>query len=201
MLNEGLTDRIDRIYAALGAVQEPDVSKFKPKMINDGRRAGFYQDWMGELTEADVTNFAISLISNIASLEYHLKKWADHNGRDKTVVDETFADSPELKIIHDLWNNDKHGYPPRTPSKSRLCPRVDKFNRILQMTTKPEKGSSMRLTFNKQGVPQIAGAGTAKIIITGDILDKEGNKIGDFYNTVLKALEAWENVLDIFGIK
>ncbi|MBU2536487.1 MAG: hypothetical protein ABIK32_01390 [Chloroflexota bacterium] len=154
MVSDDLTDRINRIFAAVGAVQETDISKFKPKVIKDGHRVGFYQDWMAELNDADVANFAISLINNIASLEYHLKKWADRNGQDKTIVEKAFANTQELKIIHDLWNNEKHGYPPRKPSKSGLCPRVDKFNRILQMTTKPEKGSSMRLTFNMQGIPQ-----------------------------------------------
>lgn len=201
MVSDDLTDRINRIFAAVGAVQETDISKFKPKVIKDGHRVGFYQDWMAELNDADVANFAISLINNIASLEYHLKKWADRNGQDKTIVEKAFANTQELKIIHDLWNNEKHGYPPRKPSKSGLCPRVDKFNRILQMTTKPEKGSSMRLTFNMQGIPQIKGSGTAKVIITGDILDKDGNKIGDFHNTAMKALEAWEKVLAAFGIK
>jgi len=47
----------------------------------------------------------------------------------------------------------------------------------------------------------IKGSGTAKVIITGDILDKDGNKIGDFHNTAMKALEAWEKVLAAFGIK
>jgi len=201
MLNNDIFDRIDRIYAALGEVQETDISNIKPKVRGDRHKIRIYQDWMGGLKEADITNLANSLIANIASLEYRLEQWAHHNNKDKGVVDKIFKASKELKIIHDLWNNDKHGYPPRQPSKSGLCPRADKFNRVLQMVTKAEEGSSMCLTFNRQGAQQIKGAGAAKVIITGDILDKDGNKVGDFYSTVSKALEAWERVLDIFGIK
>jgi hypothetical protein len=201
MQGNDLLDRVSRIYAAVGAVQESDISKFKPKVINDRSRVGYYQDWMGELNDADVANFAVSLITNIASLEYHLKKWADRQGYDKSIVDKAFANSQELKIIHDLWNNDKHGYPPRQPSKSGLSPRVDKFCRIVRMTTAAQKGSAIRLTFNKQGIPQTGGSGTATVIITGDILDKDDNRIDDFYSIALKAIEAWERVLNTFGIK
>ena len=59
----------------------------------------------------------------------------------------------------------------------------------------------MCLTLNIQGVAQTKGSGTAKVITTGHILDKQGNKIGDFYNIAMKELEAWEKVLDRFGIE
>ncbi len=71
----------------------------------------------------------------------------------------------------------------------------------MRMTTKPEKGSFVSLTLNRYGVPQIAGSGTAKVIITGDILDRDENKIGDLYDTLLEACEVWEKVLGEFGVK
>lgn len=52
-----------------------------------------------------------------------------------------------------------------------------------------------------QGVPKVSGDGTAKVIASGDILDKDGNNIGDLHETALEAVEAWENVLGDFGVK
>jgi len=116
-------------------------------------------------------------------------------------VDVAFKSSQELKIIKDLSNNDRHGYDPKKRGNSGKSPRVDKINTIMQMTTKPEKGSFVSLTLNRQGIPQIAGSGTAKVIITGDILDKDGNKIGDLHKTALEAVKVWESVLGSFGVK
>lgn len=42
MANDDLTHRIQRIYAAVGAVEENDISKFKAQIINDGRLRGLY---------------------------------------------------------------------------------------------------------------------------------------------------------------
>jgi len=201
MLNDELTLRIQRIYEAVDAIVETDISKFIPKMIEDGNRIGFYQDWTGGRNDAELENIAHMLIYNIANLKDHLKKWAVCKGKDKTKVDVAFKSSQELKIIKDLSNNDRHGYDPKKRGNSGKSPRVDKINTIMQMTTKPEKGSFVSLTLNRQGIPQIAGSGIAKVIITGDILDKDGNKIGDLHKTALEAVKVWESVLDSFGVK
>ena len=193
--------RVKRLYATIKATEETDFSKFLPKEINDGHRKGFSQDWSGGLSEAELTNIAYSLIYNIAHFDAHLKKWADQNSQDKTKVDDMFNSSLALRIIKDLSNYDKHAYPSRDGGHSGKSPRVDEFMRTMQMTTKPEKGSFVALTFTQQGIPKVLGDGTAKVIVSGDILDKDGNNIGDLHKTALEAVEAWENVLGAFGVK
>jgi hypothetical protein len=69
------------------------------------------------------------------------------------------------------------------------------------MIPKPEKESFLGLTLNRNGIPKIVGLGMAKVIITGDILDRNGNKIGDLYETLLEACEVWQKVLGEFGVK
>ncbi len=201
MIDDDLISRIQRLYTAIGATEETDISKFMPTVISDGKRVGFYQDWSGGRSNAELTNTTHILIYNIANLKDLLKKWAVHNNKAKTKVDDAFKSSPKLKIIKDLSNNDRHGYNPKKRGNSGKSPRVDSINTVMQMTPKPEKGSFMSLTFNRQGVPRIAGSGTAKVIITGDILDRDGNKIGDLHKTVLEAVKVWESVLDEFDVK
>ena len=201
MQNDDLVLRVKRLYAAIKATEETDFSKLLPKVINDGHRKGFSQDWSGGLSEEEITNIAYSLISNIAHFDAHLKKWADQNGQDKTKVDDVFNSSLELRIIKDLSNYDKHAYPPRDGGHSGKSPRINKFRRIMQMTTKPEKRSIVALTFTPQGLPKVLGDGTAKVIVSGDILDKDDNNIGDFHKTALKAIEVWENIMCCFGMK
>ena len=201
MANDALISRVQRLYVAIGATEETDISKFMPKVINDGSRVGFYQDWSGGRSDAELANTAHMLIYNIANLKDLLKKWGVRNGKDKTKVDSAFKSSQALKIIKDLSNNDRHGYDPKKRGNSGKSPRVDRITSIMRMTTKPEKGSFVSLTLNRQGVPQIAGSGTGKVIITGDILDGAGNKIGDLHETALEAVKIWQSVLGDFGVK
>lgn len=201
MTNDDLISMVQRLYAAIGATEETDISKFMPKVINDGNRVGFYQDWSGGHSDAELANTAHVLIYNIANLKDLLKKWAVRSGKDKTKVDDAFKSSQALKIIKDLSNNDRHGYDPKKRGNSGKAPRVDRITSIMQMTTKPEKGAFVSLTLNRQGVAKIAGSGAAKVIITGDILDRDGNKIGDLHKTALETVKVWENVLGDFGVK
>ena len=200
MPSDELTLRIQRIYEAIDAVVETDMSKLKPKIIKDGKRIGVYQDFTGGRSDAEVENNAHILIYNVANLKDHLRKWADNNGKDKGKVNAAFRSSQALKIIKDLSNNDRHGYDPSKKGNSRKSPRIEKISTVMQMTTKSEKGSVMSLKLDQQGRPVITGSGNAKVIITGDILDRNGNKIGDLYNTVLEGVEVWEGVLGDFGV-
>jgi hypothetical protein len=201
MRNDDLILRVERLYAAIKASEEIEISKFLPKVINDGHMKGFSQDWSGGLTEAEITNIAQSLIYNIAHFDSTLKKWADQNNKDKTKIARTFNNSPALRIIKDLCNYDKHVYPPRDGGHSGKSPRIDKFSRVMQMTTKSMKNSFVALTFTPQGLPKVLGDGTAKVVVTGEILDEDGNNIGDFHKTALEAIKAWESVLRDFGVK
>jgi len=198
--NDDLMFRIKCMYEAIGDIEETDFGKFKPKVVKKDGRIGIYQDWSGELNDAQRTNYLESLIKNIASFEYYLDKWVDNNNLEKNKVKQTFENSLELKIVHDLWNNSKHAGLARR-SNSGLYPRIENINTVMQMTTKPEKGSFISLTLNRQGAPRIMGDGSAKVVITGDILDRDGNKIGDLHEILLKAINDWEEVLREFGVQ
>ena len=201
MVDDDLIARIQCLYAAIKATEETDISRFMPTVISDGKRVCFYHDWRGGRSDAELANTIHILIYNIANLKDLLMKWADKNGKDKTKVYDAFKKSLALRIIKDLSNNDRHGYNPRKPGNSRKSPRVDNITTVIQLTTGPEKGSTVRLTVDLQGVPRAAGSGTAKVIITGDILDRNNNRIGDLHKTMLESVEVWESVLDDFDVK
>ena len=200
MPSDELTLRIQRIYKAVDAVIETDMGKLKPKVINNGKRIAVCQDFSGGRSSAEIENIASILIYNVANLKDHLRNWADNNGKDRAKVNAAFRGSHALKIVKDLSNNDRHGYDPAHKGNSGISPRIDNINTVMKMTTKPVKGSFVGLTFNRQGAPKVVGDGNTQVIITGDILDRDGNKIGDLHETLLKAIKNWENVLIEFGV-
>jgi len=200
MIDYELTQRIQCIYTALGSSIETDINKFKPIVIQDSKKTVIIQDFSGGRNEAEIRNTANILIYNVANIGSHLKKWASKNGKDKSRVDATFNGSISIKIIKDLSNVERHGYDPAKKGNSGRAPRLNEINSIMRMITKPEKGSFIAYSFNRQGEQKIIGNGNAKVIITGDILDGDGNKIGDLHDTLLEAINEWEKLLVEFRI-
>jgi len=200
-MDDELIQRIRRIYAAIGATEETDLGKLKATVVRTRNVVFVHQDFRGALDNEELSNLAHSLIHNIANLGDHLRKWAAHNGQDKNQVDEAVSRSLPLRIIKDLSNNDKHGYPPRDGGRSEKCPRLVDINRVLELTTKPEAGSAICVTLSHSGTPQATGSGSAKAIITGEIVDKDNNRIDDLHHVAAEAVEAWEHLLDHLGIR
>jgi len=200
MATDEVLERLHRIYAAVDAVEEGDLGKFAPMIFEAGRIVGVYQDFVGGLTPAELSNLTHSVIHNIANLRDHLKHWAKKNGHDPKHIDHAINNSLSLQIIRDLSNGDKHGYPLRKPTWSGKEPKLMDVRRILRMTTAPVAGSRVVMTLTSEGLKQVAGTGSTKVIITGQIVDSNDAMIGDLYGVELKALDAWEQMLKELGI-
>ena len=200
-MNTELSQRIHRIYYSIKAVEETDPNKLKATVITTGKCIGVFQDFRGGLNDAELSNLAHMLISNIANLHDHLRKWAVKNGKDKEKVNEAFNQSLELRIIQDLSNNDEHEYPPRNGGYSKIYPQLVNINRVMQLKPQAKKGSSAVMTLGANGVPKFLGDGTHKAIITGNVVDNKNNRIGDLHEIATKAVEAWEQLLTDFGCR
>ena len=50
------------------------------------------------------------------------------------------------------------------------------------------------------GTPKFFGDGNAKAVITGDVVNKDGNRIGDLYEIGTKAVRAWETLLNEWNV-
>jgi hypothetical protein len=201
MVEDDINIKIRRIYAALDAVEETNFDLFKPTVIRDSQTIEIMQSFEGDLTKEELSNLAHSLIHNIANLYEHLRKLALLKKLDVSKVDEVFRSSNEIKIIQDLSNNDKHGYPPRNGGYSGISPKVDKFTRGMQLTALSQERASLTLTLDASGKPKVTGTGNVAVVISGEISDGKGNCIGNLHLVAKKALEAWEVLLSDFGIK
>jgi len=200
MTEDELLDRLCRIYASIKGSIEFDMAKLPARIIKAEHTVAFVQDFAGGQSEHEIANLAHTLIHNIASLQDHLRRWAATNGKDKTKVDEIFDNSPELQLITDLWNNDKHGYPPRDGGQSGKAPKLVYVRRQMRLKTKPTAGSFVAMTFGPRGVPKITGDGSANAVVTGDVVDRNGVLIGDLFDIEQQAVETWERLLREFGV-
>ena len=192
-----IINRLRRIHAALDATVEEDLEKLEAKLIATEEGRSLHQDFSGGLSPSDLENLAFSLIHNIANLHDHLRRWAaDTDAREK--VDDAFDMSLPLKIVKDLSNFDKHG-PHRNDGHSGLAPQLRGVNRVLRITAQPEKG--VAITMGPRGTPQVTGGGSAKAIVTGDVVDSDGKRIYELMSLATEAIIAWETVAKDLGLQ
>ncbi len=199
-MDDAILQRISRIYAAIGAIEECDPTKLKATVIQNDKITAVFQDFRSGLSDDELSNQAYSVIHNIANLRDHLRRWAANNGHDKNKVDNAVDNCFELQVIQDLSNNDKHGYPPRDGGHSKRSPQLIEINRVMRLQTQPKKDSMIAMTVGPDGVPRFLGDGTAKAVVTGDVVDNARSRIGDLYEMATKAVEAWERLLVDFGL-
>lgn len=198
-MSDELVARVRRIYAAIDAVQEFDLGKVPATVISTPRLRAVMQDFGGGMSEEAIANAATILIYNISNLRDHLKRWVENNGEDAGKVDAAFAGSLELRILKDLSNNDRHG-PPDRPGNSMLWPWLQEINRVMRLAPRPVKGSVVALTIGPDGRPKVLGDGSASVVITGQVVDKDGKVLGDLFSMELKAVQAWETLLAEYGV-
>jgi hypothetical protein len=199
-MDDAILRRISRIYSAIESIEEDNPQKLKATVVQTDKFKAVFQDFRGGFSDDELSNEAHSVIHNIANLRDHLRRWAANNGKDRTRVDRAVNNCFELRIVTDLSNNDKHGYPPRDGGYSKRSPRLADISRVMRLQTQANKGSMIAMVIGAGGVPKFSGDGIAKAVVTGDIVDNDENRIGDLYSIANKAVKAWESLLVDFGL-
>jgi hypothetical protein len=198
MSADSMTFRVSRLYAAIGANMETDLAKFPATVIANDKFTYVSQNFRGGWTDEQIYNNAIQVIHSIANLRDNLFHWAGANGKDKQRVRDTFNASFHIRVIQDLSNNEKHGYPLTHSSKSGRDPKLVEVNRGLQIGAKGKGWSGVFL--GAGGALQKFGDGSAAVVVTGVVADKHGTVIGDLHDIESKAVDAWEALLVEFGV-
>ena len=194
-MDPDINTRVERLYAAVGMAVDLDVLKYQPIYYCNEKVRGVVQEFSGGATEAEMSNSLHSLIHNIASFHDHLREWGPKHKINRENVHNYFKASTDFCIIRDLWNNDKHGYPPKDGSGwSRKAPRLRDVHRALQLG-----GAESWMQLTPSG-PVYGGNGTREVVIMGTVIDRVGNAIGLVDAFVRGAVARCEEVLKYFGV-
>jgi hypothetical protein len=196
---DDIHQRIRRLYAAIGENVETDMNQLPARIVQTEKIIGVIQDFRGHDSTEQLANTLHNLIALVASLEYHLRRWAHHNGHDPDVVSKAFQNSQPLQVVHDLWNVEKHGALQSGRDRSGLAPKLGEVHRVLQLRTQPKAGSSVIMTMGRSGAPVIRGDGSASAVVTADVYDSNGNCIGEAHEFLFQAVDSCETLLRTFG--
>ncbi len=56
------------------------------------------------------------------------------------------------------------------------------------------------MTLGLGGIPKISGSGSGVAVITAEIIDADGNVIGDLHKTALRAINDCAQLLNDYGV-
>jgi len=196
-----LDRKIRQMHLALGDLEKSDLSQLKSTVVED--KGGFYRelDFNQGQSDAQLANTAYLLISNIASLKDHLKAWCKKHGTNFE-GDKLINGNVDVATIHDLWNIDKHAELNRAPRSGRI-PRLENLRQDLKLSTGTSANSSALFMMDPRTgkmISQTTGSAKITLSINADVIDENGDRIGDFAKMCEDATGAWEETLLAAGV-
>lgn len=199
---EKIDRKVARMHEALGQLEKEDLSGLETKDI-DVPGSGFYRemDFSEGKSRAELANTASLLVANIARLKDHLKVWCEKNDK-RFTGDNLINSNRDVAIVHDLWNTDKHAELDRPP-RSGIHPRLEDLRQEMQLSTGSEEGSSVALEWNPRTgemEKKVTGGGKAALVITADVVDDDGQKVGTLKEICERAAREWEAALTEAGV-
>lgn len=195
-MDEEIICRLERIYSALEETIKTDFADIKQKTTITNSGSVHTIDFNGEYTNAQLLNFAHMAISNVAALADHIKKWLRRNNKDEEIFNKLFAVSPNIMAIKDLDNNDKHGYPPRDKGLTKKSIKLMEVRRSLKISSAPP-GVTPPTTHKNSPIKIIKG--DAKVVITAQIVDEEGNHFGELHDCLISAISEYEQIKSAYS--
>ena len=193
--------KIRRMHAALGALSSDDIHSVKPTIMSTDTYTSISVDFNQGSDPVDLTNMALLLVANIASLKDHLKAWCKSK-RIPFNGDALIDSNRSVALIHDIWNVDKHAELTSKP-RSGHVPKLTNLRKALSLSTDTEAGASVMFQMDPQTgqmVVKTTGSGSAKIQLSGSIVDEASNILADFHTTCSDAVAAWEAELVAAGV-
>jgi hypothetical protein len=192
---QDLDQRLERLYASVGATLERRSERFGVEV--KGRPGAVCISFRGGQTDAQLENAAMQAIFHVAHLRDHLRRWAKAQGLAPELVDVAVEKSNPLKILIDLANTDKHG-PARDGGLTKVSPRLSGLTRALRLG-----GGSIPpvLEIPLGGGGKVTSVGNTAAVITGDVLDRDGKRIGELQELLQAGVAEWEGLLESFKPK
>lgn len=168
-----IEERLKRTLSSLNGRYTDDLERsIITNNVKDGNKTIFSASF-GKSSLSEIENKVLIILHNLASLKDNLKNCLQRNGHDPKVVEAQIDSSLHLKVLIDLVNEEKHGYPLTKSNRSLKGPVVKNVRQSVAVY--PDSGAQGALFF----VTQDGGSGTINgksvMFIDADIYDSGGS--------------------------
>lgn len=179
--------RLKRIYASISSTKSYGgevLSGMRHKHIETSK--GKFTLSISFGSEEEAQNKIQTVISGLANLKDILKDRMKSKGQDEELIEDEINKSENLKLILDLSNQEKHGYP-LDNRRSGRDPLISNIQTGMGISDKPDN------------ITYVASSGAkahnVMISISADIVDSDGVKICSFDHLVNQAVSDWEMIV------
>jgi len=185
--------RIERIYASINERFDNDLEKHIniEKKVTDSFQS-FKVSFDKKQKEAEISNKIISIIHNLANIKDNLKNKLKGRGDDPNLIEQEINNSLPVKIVIDLSNQEKHGYPLTKYIRSYKNPQICNIESILRISN----GEFMFDPITEQ----INSSGGCGIAIKADINDGQGNFICRLDKLIDDVIVEWGKIINKYNI-
>ena len=159
-------------------------------------------DFNQDADEIALANAASLLITNIASMKDHLKVWCNRQGV-AFHGDALINSNRAVALIHDLWTIDKHAELDRPP-RSGHTPKLQGLRKNLAISTGAAAGDGAFFSMDPRTgkiTTGTSGGGSVQLAIVAQIVDENGNVLGDFTTICAQAVNEWAKALSATGVQ
>lgn len=195
MIESGIQRRVERLWAAVHATVTKDVTTLRGRTWRTDRFVGVDFDFTGGKTPADLENELHLTNFHLAHLRDHVKAWARRRGVGAECIDARVKECRAIPIIIDLTNRDKHGGEDRAGGWSRLGPTLRNIHRQAVIRVGGGFGRRVVMRGGMDGRVSIAGDGNVTAVTTADVVDSDGNLIGDMHSLQETAVGEWQRIM------
>jgi hypothetical protein len=197
-----LDRKIRQMHAALAGLATDDLSTIK---LQFGEAGGSYYtkvDFNQDADEIALANAASLLITNIASMKDHLKVWCTRQGV-AFHGDALINSNRAVALIHDLWNIDKHAELNKPP-RSGHTPKLHDLRKNLTLSAGTAAGARAFFSMDPRTgkiTTGTSGGGAVQLALVAQIIDENGNVLGDFTSICTQAIDEWAKALVAAGVQ
>jgi hypothetical protein len=107
-----------------------------------------------------------------------------------------------VALIHDLWNIDRHAELNSLP-RSGSKPELQNIKTVLTISAGTAAGGGAFFSMDPRTgkvTTGISHGGTVQLALVAEIVDEDGNNLGDFTQICTDAAEAWSSALRAAGV-
>lgn len=190
--------RLERLHSSVGARFEEDIEKcinIKKEVLNNRRKTTLSFD--NHTDDGDMANKVMMIIHNLYNLKDHLKRVLEEKGDNPQDIEEEINNCKALRIVADLSNQEKHGYPLDNP-RTNFQPKIERIKSVMSLSA--EAGGTSTFTMDPiTGEHEVEG--NAKISISAIIRDSENNNIFHLSGLIDESMNKWEEVINKYNIR
>lgn len=189
-----ITSRIERILLAVSSRIDHD---FKRHIKIDQIEQGVQITLPAIDSKVKVENDIYSILQHLATLKDHIKNHLEFQGKDKKIVEGVIDSSLHLKILIDLVNAEKHGYPTKK-NRSGRNPIIRGFGQGLRNNN---DGKEVIASFGTKGEFEIIEGKAPSVELYANIYDEGGNFIFGFNELVEVCCAEWMSIVEEHLVK